>query len=112
MVEEIEELRAELDLLRFTNPEVLLQDQVEVNEMRTAEIPNFGIAKAVHRLLPRRQRGCNKRRLVVPAIERLMSGVRARKVGTLRRGVEGEVVRVGNLIRTITEASGIAQVGG
>src|ERR1700739_1753004 len=80
--------------------------------MRAAEVPNFGIAKTVRGLLPRGQRGRNKRRLVVPAIERLMSGIRARKVGALRGGVEGEVVRVGNVVGTITEAARVAQVRG
>src|SRR5215471_1272682 len=40
-----------------------------------------------------------------------MPGIRATKVGSLRRGIEREGVGISNLIRAVAETSRVAQVG-
>src|SRR5690242_15751218 len=109
MVEQVEELGAELDLVRFENSKILLQDQIEVDQVRPTEITNFRIAEAVCRLLPGRQGRSHKDRLVEPAIQRLVAGVRASE-GALCRRVEREIVRIGNLVGAIAETACIAQI--
>src|SRR5579864_8356374 len=112
MIQEIEELRAELDLLRLDNLEVLLQDQVEVNQVGTTETSNLRVAKTVRGLLPGSQWRRHERGLVHPAIQSLMSRIGTAIVLGLRRGIEREVFGIGNLIRAIAEAACVAQVGG
>jgi len=73
MIQEIEKLRAELDLLRLVDLEVLLQHQVEVNQVGTTEASNLGIAEAVSGLLAGSQGRGDERCLVHPAIQSLMA---------------------------------------
>ena len=111
MIQEIEKLRAELDLLRLVDLEVLLQHQVEVNQVGTTEASNLGIAEAVSGLLAGSQGRGDERCLVHPAIQSLMPRVGAAIVLGLRRSIEREVLRVGDLIRAIAEATRSAEVG-
>src|ERR1700688_732644 len=98
MIEEVEEFRPKLDLLRLANLEVLLQNEVEVNQVGAAEVADPGIAKAVCGLLARCQRRGDKCCLVEPAIKRLVAGSGTAKVCPLGCGIEGEVVGVGDLV--------------
>ena len=111
MIEEVEELGAELHLLRLSNLEVLLQHKIKIYQVRSAKIADARVAEAVGGLLSGRQRRHRKRRLVVPAIQSLVSGIGATEVRPLRRGVEGEVVRIRNLVGPVAEAAGVAEVG-
>src|SRR5271169_719432 len=70
MVEEIKELRPELEFLRLVNLEVLLQHQVEINQVRAAQISDPAIPKAVCRLLQVGQRRRDECSLVHPAVQR------------------------------------------
>ena len=53
MVEEIEEFRAELQLMLFVDPEVFLQDQIEIYQFGATQIADSGISEVVGRRLAR-----------------------------------------------------------
>ena len=110
MVEEIEELRLELDLLRLANLERLFQDEAEVDQVGAAQISDLTVPITVCRLLPRGHRGCDESHLVDPAIQSLMSRVGAAIVVGLRRCIEREIVGIGNLVWTVAETARVTQV--
>src|SRR5882672_2772522 len=111
MIEDVEEFRAEFHLLRLSNLEVLLQDKIEIYEIRAAKISDARAPEAVGRLLAGRKCRHCECRLVVPAVQCLVSGIGAAEVGGLRSGIEGEVIGIRNLIGAVAEASGVAEIG-
>src|SRR5271167_2413414 len=72
MIENIKELRAELDLLRLPNLETLLQNEIEIHQTGASQISDRAIAKVMRGLLQISQRRCHECRLVDPAIQSLM----------------------------------------
>src|SRR5512146_1596633 len=110
MIEKVKELRAEFQRLGLAHLKILLQDEIKVHQIRPAEIADSGIPKHVCGLLSRCEGWRNEGSLVEPAIQRLVPRIRAAEVRSLRCQVEGEVIRVGNLIGPVTEAPGVAQV--
>jgi len=111
MVEDVEEFRPEFHLLRLPNLEILLQDKIEIYQIRSAKISNPRVSKAVSRLLSGRERRHCECRLVVPAVQCLVPGIGAAEVGGLRCGIDGEVIGIRNLVGAIAEASRVAEVG-
>jgi hypothetical protein len=75
MIENVEKLCAKLDLLRFVNLEVLLKNDIEVDQVWPAQIPDRRIAPRCGECLPQCERRNRKCRLVVPAIECLVAGI-------------------------------------
>src|SRR5690348_539856 len=110
MVQQVKELRPELQLLALAYFEVLLQDEVHVKEVGPAKVPYPRVAEHVRRLLPGRQRRCNKGRRVKPARQVLMAGVASH--GCLYVLPEREIVGISHLIGAIVEAACVAEVAG
>src|SRR5260370_4711137 len=75
MIENVEKLSAKLDLLRFVNLEVLLENDIEGDQVWPAQIPDRRIAPRSGECLPRCQRRNRKCRLVVPALDRVFAGI-------------------------------------
>ena len=88
MVQQIEEFSPELQLLLFEDLEILPQNEIEIDQMRPPQISYLRVAVGVRRLLAGRERRRHERRLIEPAIQRLMTGIRALIILPLRRSVK------------------------
>ena len=111
MIEDVEEFCAEFHLLRLPNLEVLLQDKIEIYQIGAAKISDPRVSEAVGRLLSGRERRHCECRLVIPTVQRLVSGIGAAEVGGLRCGIDGEVIGIRNLVGAVAETSGVAEIG-
>ena len=110
MVEQVEELGSELNLVSFTYLEAFLQNEIHIDKLRASQVANPRVTEHVRDLLSGGQRRCGKHGLVVPARQRLVTwNTTEVRLFSLPNG---ETVRIPNLIRPITAATGIAEIAG
>lgn len=94
VVEDVEEVGAELELVLLGDLEAFKRRKVEIDLVRPNQIPVSRVPKLMSRALARIQRGLHECCRVVPAGKRLVTS--GTTVGDLLRNVKGEIVRVVN----------------
>src|SRR6516162_970401 len=109
VIEDIKEVRIELQSESLTQLEVFLGGEVEVDHVWTAQPCAPRIPKQVRAALSRSQSGDRECSLVKPAIESLMTRLGA-AVRSLRGHIERKIIRVVNLIRAWRKRTCVGKV--
>src|SRR5271166_3352592 len=93
MVEQIEELGPENEPKSFCDLECLVDREIEIHQVRTAQYGAPRVSEHVGVRLPGGERRLDESGLIEPAIESLVTGVAAAERRLLRH-IKGEIVRI------------------
>ena len=109
MVEDIEELRSELEFKSFTDLKILVNGEIKINQVWTSQDRAFCVAEHVSGRLSGSESGNCERSLVEPAVQSLMTRIAATE-RRLSCYIEREVFRITNSVRACARRASIGDV--